>query len=79
MQIIQGSSFRQLADNNRIRSQAILAPRGLITDRNGQGLVQNSASFNLVAVPFDLPKNTPALQSEVQALAGAFGLNAQMI
>src|SRR5579859_31887 len=52
LQIIQGASFRALSDNNRVRSQTILAPRGLVTDRSGQVLTQNTASFNLVATPF---------------------------
>ncbi len=55
LQIIHGSSYRLLSENNRVRKQTILAPRGLIKDRNGELLVQNTASFNLVAVPFDLP------------------------
>lgn len=75
LQIIQGKTFRGLSDSNRIRSQSILAPRGLILDRNGQELVQNIASFNLVAVPFDLPKENAALQSEVQSLAKTFSLD----
>jgi len=75
LQIVQGKGFRQLADNNRIRSQAILAPRGLVEDRSGQQLVQNTASFNLVAVPFDLPKNSPALQTEINAVSSSFGLD----
>ncbi len=79
LQIVQGKSFRQLSDSNRIRSQAILAPRGLIADRNGQPLVQNVASFNLVAVPFDLPKDSSVLQSEIQSLAQTFSLNASDI
>jgi penicillin-binding protein 2 len=75
LQIIQGASFRQLADNNQIRSQVVLAPRGLITDSGGQVLVQNAASFNLVAIPFDLPKNKGGLQQEVQNLANNFLLD----
>ena len=49
LQIVQGQGFRALSDSNRIRSQTILAPRGLVLDRTGQSLVQNLAGFNLVA------------------------------
>lgn len=73
LQVIKGSSFRALSENNRVRSQPILAPRGLILDRNGKSLAQNTASFNLVAVPFDLPKQ--GLDNELQKLAEGLGLN----
>jgi len=75
LQIAQGPDFRSLADNNQIRSRVILAPRGLITDSAGQVLAQNTASFNLVAIPFDLPKNQESLQKEIAGLAQNFSLN----
>jgi len=75
LQIIQGENFRSLADNNEIRNQVILAPRGIITDSFGLVLAQNAASFNLVAVPFDLPKNQDSLQKEAAGLAQAFSLD----
>lgn len=77
LQIVEGSVFRTLSDNNRIRSQTILAPRGLIVDSKGEVLAQNMASFNLVAIPFDLPKNQDELQKEITALAQNFSLNPQ--
>jgi penicillin-binding protein 2 len=74
LQILRGQEFRLLSENNRVRKQAILAPRGKITDKNGQVLGQNTASFNLVATPFDLPKQ--GLGAEVAALARDFNLDA---
>lgn len=56
LQVVMGARYRELSESNRIRSQTVLAPRGYIRDRNGQILAQNTASFNLVLVPFDLPK-----------------------
>ncbi len=73
LQIVKGASFRELSEDNRIRSQTVLAPRGLIKDRYGDILAQNTASFSIVAVPFDLPKIN--LDSEIQELSAAFGLN----
>lgn len=75
LQIIKGDSFRAFSDNNRVRSQSLLAPRGLILDRNGQILAQNTASFNLIAVPFDLPKNEQELNSELQKASELFAFN----
>ncbi len=74
LQIIKGPQFRELSDNNRIRKQTILAPRGIIQDRNGEVLAQNTASFNLVAIPFDLPKEK--LDEQLEKVSSVFGLDA---
>src|SRR5689334_11497917 len=48
VQIVQGSYYRELAENNRLRKMPILAPRGLIFDRKGKLLVENVPSYNLM-------------------------------
>lgn len=73
LQILQGEDFRVLAETNRVRSQTILAPRGLVIDRYGKVIAQNTASFSLVAVPFDLPKTQ--LDEMAGRLADMLGLN----
>jgi len=73
LQVIQGQHFRLVAEGNRIRRQTIFAPRGLVLDRNGKTIVQNTASYNLVAVPFDLPKE--GLQTELEKLGALLGLD----
>ncbi|MBI2031980.1 MAG: hypothetical protein HYT08_05195 [Candidatus Levybacteria bacterium] len=45
LQIIQGSYYRDLSDNNRIRTVVIHAPRGIIFDRNKDPLVFNVPGF----------------------------------
>ncbi len=47
LQIISGSSNRELADGNRIQVKLIHAPRGVIYDRNGKVLASNSPAFRL--------------------------------
>lgn len=49
LQIVQGEKYRQLADSNRIRTQIIHAPRGVIFDRNGIPLVLNTPGFRRIA------------------------------
>jgi penicillin-binding protein 2 len=66
LQIFRGQSYRALADNNRLRIQDILAPRGIIFDSQNQPLVDNVPSFELVATPADLPKDN--LQQALQSL-----------
>ncbi len=58
LQIVQGGKFRGMAEGNRLRLQAIPAPRGFIMDRNGEIIAKNQPSFNLAVVPSDLPKDT---------------------
>ncbi|MBI4990883.1 hypothetical protein HZB96_02200 [Candidatus Gottesmanbacteria bacterium] len=45
--LFEGSSYRKLAEGNRIRESTIPAPRGIIYDRNGNILVRNIPTFSL--------------------------------
>jgi len=47
-QIVQGAHYRELAENNRLKKMPIKAARGLIYDRNGDLLVDNVPSYNLM-------------------------------
>ncbi len=48
VQVVQGSYYRELADNNRLSKVPIRAPRGLIFDRNERLLVDNVPSYDLL-------------------------------
>ena len=48
VQVVRGSYYRDLAENNRLRKVAIKAPRGSIHDRNGRVMVENLPSYNLL-------------------------------
>ncbi|MEK7075905.1 MAG: hypothetical protein AAB948_03895, partial [Patescibacteria group bacterium] len=73
LQIAQGEHFRTLADQNRLRVQEILAPRGIIYDSQGKQLVENVPSFELVVTPADLPKE---YQPSIRTLADLMGFEA---
>lgn len=73
LQVIKGAYFRSLAENNRIRSQVVEAPRGLIFDRFNKPLLENVAGFNLVVVPFDLPKT--GTEEQIAKLSETLGLD----
>lgn len=45
LQILHAQKYAMLAEQNRVRSEPIPAPRGKIYDRNGQLLVDNYPSF----------------------------------
>jgi len=54
MQIIKGSHYKRLAENNRVRTVILPPLRGIIYDRNGEVLVKNVPSFNLGLVLADI-------------------------
>ena len=56
LQVIQGDEYKQQAEINAIREVTVPAARGLIYDRSGRQLVQNSARFSAAIVPGDLPE-----------------------
>jgi penicillin-binding protein 2 len=47
IQIVDHKKFSDLAEANRTRQRALAAPRGLISDRNGEVLADNRASFKV--------------------------------
>lgn len=65
LQVGQGETWRSLSENNRIRLQRLAATRGLIYDRNGEPLVDNRPSFDVVVVPED----THDLAATIQLVA----------
>jgi penicillin-binding protein 2 len=54
MQVISGGFYRRASEENGIRMVPILAPRGLIVDRNGQVLVKSRASYSMFLVPYEV-------------------------
>ena len=61
LQVIKGSEFRRLSENNRIRIRESLADRGMLLDRRGQVLAHNRPSFEVNLIPEDLKPNTEFL------------------
>lgn len=65
LQIVKGSMYRQLSQDNCIRKKRVKAFRGLIYDRQGRILVENRPSFNLMMVE----KDAEPLEETVHRLA----------
>jgi penicillin-binding protein 2 len=64
LQILNGDELRAFSEQNSIKETRIAAPRGLITDRNGQILVENLPGFEAQVSPQfvdDLDETTLAL------------------
>ncbi len=71
LQIVEGHSFRQLADVNRFRVSPVASPRGVIYDRNRTLVAANTPSFVVSVVPAALPKDKPdQTYSELGSLLG---------
>ncbi|MBX3040119.1 MAG: penicillin-binding protein 2 [Bdellovibrionaceae bacterium] len=51
LQIMTGTELRQFSEKNRIKQSKILAPRGLMLDREGRVLVENLPGFEALASP----------------------------
>lgn len=75
LQVVRGSYFRDVAENNRIRVVLIKAPRGIIKDTHGEVLARNVPSFDVVFVPAYLPKDSFDRDTVVSKLAVLFGKN----
>jgi penicillin-binding protein 2 len=51
LQWVQHDRFQALADQNRVQTQPISPPRGLLLDRHGRILADNQPDFSLVLIP----------------------------
>jgi penicillin-binding protein 2 len=63
LQILNGPSYRDQSDHNRIRLQDIPPARGKIFDRNGELLVDNRPSYNLYIIPEEIQHKEQLLES----------------
>jgi len=51
---MKGNEMRKLSEQNRIRVKKVVAPRGIIYDRNGKILADTRPSFNMYITPEDI-------------------------
>lgn len=73
-QVVQGSDFFALAEENRMTNISIQSQRGLIYDRNDYVLARNVPSFNVVITPALLPADEGAIQKIYRELSELIGL-----
>lgn len=57
LQVVEGEKYAVLSEGNRIRSRAVLAPRGVVYDRYGRALTNNEPQLSLALIPFDVPRD----------------------
>ena len=61
LQVIRGSEFKRLSENNRIRILENPADRGMLLDRKKRVLAHNRPSFEVSLIPEDLKVNPEVL------------------
>src|SRR4029078_10145937 len=75
LQIVQHSKYEEMAANNHQRTLALRAPRGVMFDRNGTGLVDNRNSFTISIVR----EHTKDLSRTVELLSHVAGLDPKQV
>ncbi|MDZ7611469.1 MAG: penicillin-binding protein 2 [Candidatus Moranbacteria bacterium] len=79
LQIVKGEHYKAVAEDNRIRSQVIKAPRGVIADKNGEILARNIPAFDLVFVPIELARDKSKRDSLYEAISGELEMNFETV
>ena len=74
LEVLAGDRYLAQANDNRVRTILVEAPRGPVLDRNGLLLVTNVPGTRVELWPADLPKSWPAQRKELRALAEVTGV-----
>ena len=69
LQVLSGDRYLVAANDNRVRTIRLDAPRGPVLDRYGRLLVKNVAGTRVELWPADLPKTWAAQRAELRSLA----------
>ena len=73
LQVVNGSRYAEIAENQRVRLLPILAPRGAIFDRHGKLLVDSRSIYNIILSREDMRgKDFGAL---IEPLSAGLGLD----
>jgi penicillin-binding protein 2 len=79
LQVLSGDRYLAQANDNRVRTLRVEAPRGPILDAQGHVLVTNVPGTRVELWPADLPKTWPAELKELQALSAVTGTSVQQM
>lgn len=79
LQILSGYSFKEIADENRVRIKVLKPKRGVIYDRNNKLLVQNIPNFTLSVIPIDLPKDQGERNEILEKISQSTGMDKKEI
>jgi penicillin-binding protein 2 len=74
LEVLAGDKYLAAANDNRVRTLRIDAPRGPILDRSGKPLVINTPGTRVELWPADLPKSWPEQRAELRRLSDITGV-----
>lgn len=74
IQIIDGKGYQDQAEENRISEVSVATQRGVIYDRNGIVLAQNTAAYNIAITPAGLPDDEAEKQEIYRELSILTGM-----
>lgn len=74
LQVLSGDTYRAEANDNRVRSIKVRAPRGEIVDRDGRVLVENRVALAVKVSPKELPEDRAARRALYRRLGGVLGM-----
>ncbi|MGH9778603.1 MAG: penicillin-binding protein 2 [Candidatus Acidiferrales bacterium] len=69
LQVVKSDYYSNLAERNRIRTLPLMAPRGLILDRDGRPLVDHYPSLSIILVREHIQEIQTSLPTIAQGLA----------
>src|SRR5690348_3316775 len=75
LQIVEHARYRDIAENQQVRTIALRAPRGVLFDRNGKVLVENSYAFTIAVVRELSPRPDHNVDQTLNRLALATGID----
>lgn len=75
LQVVRSEYYANLAERNRIRTLPVMAPRGLILDREGRPLVDHYTSFSVILIRDYVEE----VQDELPLIARGLGLEPEAL
>src|SRR5262249_23119995 len=69
LQVPNNAKYKEMADNNHLRTIPLRAPRGVLFDRDGRVLVENRYSFSIALIR----ERSANVNAAIKRLAGAVG------
>jgi len=81
LQVLAGTRYRELSEENRIRVEVLTAPRGEIRDRKGRLLTDNVPSFTVTIDPYEKPyvSNPAQVDSTLVRLSGILEVDPEVL
>lgn len=77
MQVVQGESYRAMAEQNRLRHEVVMSRRGVIRDQQGRVLAENIPTFDVQAtdrlLPYDATSRAQVLGKVGRIMGSSVG------